>query len=168
MGVHFIVSLMSRHTVLCGLKSRGNRDHFTEKGLWMDGSAFCYKNVQISSLYCSFTVFYSFMAHKFAHKQKAHVLLYIKVGQRLLCALKCHWLATLTFNLNILWLTVRLGKVHNDRLSINMLVIYTSCITARAMKTASSLEIREAIVTVLLVCLFYAFFNSISVSYVGW
>ena len=27
----------------------------------MDGSTFCDKNVQISSLYCSFTVFYSFL-----------------------------------------------------------------------------------------------------------
>ena len=40
-----------------------------------------------------FRVFYSFLAastaHKFAHKQKAHVLL-CKVGQKLLCALQCH------------------------------------------------------------------------------
>ena len=34
-------------------------------------------------------------AHRLAHKQKAHVLL-CKVGQRLLRALQCHWLATLT------------------------------------------------------------------------
>ena len=46
----------------------------------MDGSAFCDKNVQISSLYCSFTVFYSFLGQY--HKQKAHVLLG-KIGQRL-------------------------------------------------------------------------------------
>ena len=64
----------------------------------MDGSAFCDKNAQISSLYC---FFYRFLfipgstAHKLDHKQKAHVLL-CKVGQRLLCVLQCHWLATST------------------------------------------------------------------------
>ena len=59
------------------------------------------------------TFFYHFLfipgstAHKFAHKQKAHVLL-CKVGQRLLCALQCHWLAT-SNSVNIFWLT---GKVY--------------------------------------------------------
>ena len=54
----------------------------------MDGSAFCRQNVQNSSL----LLFYRFLfisgstAHKLAHKQKTHVLLY-KVGQSLLCAL---------------------------------------------------------------------------------
>ena len=75
-------------------------------------STFCDKNVQISSLYCSFTVFYSFLGQlltSFITNQKAHVLL-CKVGQRLLCALQCHWLAT-SVSVNILWLTVRKGPL---------------------------------------------------------
>ena len=63
----------------------------------MDDSAFCDENAQIS-LYCSFTIFLFFpgsTVHKLYHKQKAHVLL-CKVGQRLLCCLQCHWLATST------------------------------------------------------------------------
>ena len=48
-------------------------------------------------------------AHRLYHKQKALVLL-CKVGQTLLCALQCHWLATST-SVNILWLTVRKGQL---------------------------------------------------------
>ena len=62
----------------------------------MYGSAFYDKNVQISSLY-RFLFIPGSTAHKLDHKQKAHVLL-CKVGQSLLCALQCHWLATSTCN----------------------------------------------------------------------
>ena len=54
----------------------------------MDGSAFCDKNVQISSLCCSFTVFYSFLGQLLTSfiTNKKHNVLLCKVGQRLLCA----------------------------------------------------------------------------------
>ena len=53
----------------------------------MDGSAFCNKNVQISSIVL--LPFSIHSTHKLFHKQIAHVLL-CKVGQRLLCALQCN------------------------------------------------------------------------------
>ena len=54
----------------------------------MDGSAFCDRNDKPLPFY-RFLFIPGSTAHKFAHKQKAHVLL-CKVGQRLLCVLQCH------------------------------------------------------------------------------
>ena len=89
------------HVIVCGetycfsYLSRGHRTvHYNRVLLVMtiDGSAFYDKNVQISSLYCSFTVFCSFLCQlltSFITNKNTHVLL-CKVGQRLMCALQCH------------------------------------------------------------------------------
>ena len=46
----------------------------------MDGSTFCDKNVQISSLYCSFTIFYSFLGQLLTSfiKNKKHMFFCVK------------------------------------------------------------------------------------------
>ena len=76
---------------------------------WMDGSAFCDRNIQISSLHCSFAVFYSFLGQLITSllTNKKHMFFCVKLDK--LCALQCHWLVTST-SVNILWLTVRKGQ----------------------------------------------------------
>ena len=76
-----------------------------------DGSALCDKMCKSppSIVLLPFLFIPRSTAHKFAHKQKEHVIL-CKVGQRLLCALQYHWLATST-SVNILWLTDRTGPL---------------------------------------------------------
>ena len=60
----------------------------TENGM-LTYSMDCSVHVQISSLYCSFTIFYSFLGQLLSYLlKKAHVYL-CKVGQTLLCALQC-------------------------------------------------------------------------------
>ena len=78
---------------LCDINGRISNTSFYGR------SAFCNKNVQISSIYVLF--FYRFLfipgstADIFAHKH------------RLLCVIQCHWLATSTSVNIVLWLTDR-------------------------------------------------------------
>ena len=82
----------------------------------MDGSVFCDKNVQISVLYCSFTVFCSFQGQLL--KQKAHV--FVKSRAKVI---ECPIMPLIGyFNICKTYFDWQLGKVH---CTCSMLPSYT-------------------------------------------
>ena len=84
---------------------------------------FVIKLYNSSSFYCSFTIFYSFLCQMLTSLITNKMC---TVGQRLLCAQQCHWLATSIF-VNILWLTVRKGPLYSktDLLFDNLINLYS-------------------------------------------